>query len=283
MPPRKNPTLRQTRLGTELRKLREAAGMSTREAGELLGGNSAQISHIESGRWGVSAERVRRLAALYSASEGELIDALCAMAGERGKGWWEEYRGILPPPFLHIAELEYHASRLRYVQALTVPGILQTEDYARSLFRQVIPPLPRKEIAARVEHRLRRGMVLEGETPKTCEAFIHEAALRMRYGGRRVTRGQLGHLLAAVEWPSVTIRVIPFAADGFSGSAQAVLYACGAIPQLDTIQVDGSYGGAFLDAAAQLAKYRAIYRTLEGIALDVPESREMIRRVAEEL
>jgi transcriptional regulator with XRE-family HTH domain len=271
------------RLGAELRKLREAAGMSARDAGELLGGNQAQISHIESGRWGVSAERVRRLASFYSASDKELTDALCAMAEERGKGWWEEYRGVLPPDFLNVAELEHHATRLRYAQALTIPGILQTEDYAGSIFRQVIPELPDQEIEARVQHRLRRRGVLTRESPTPTEAIVHEAALRMRYGGPKVARTQLRFLLEATEWPSVTVRVILFTTNALIGSAQAMLHASGPLRQLDTVQLDGSFGGAFLDASAQLDKYRAIYRSLEGIALDVTKSRETINRIAQEL
>jgi hypothetical protein len=231
----------------------------------------------------VSAERVRRLAAFYSASDGELIDALCAMAEERGKGWWEEYGGILPPPFLHVAELEFHATRLRYVQALTIPGILQTEDYARTIFRQVIPRLPRPEIEARVEHRVRRRVVIEGEAPTPCDVILHEAALRMRYGGWRVAKAQLGYLLEAGEWPGMTIRVVPFTTDAFIGSAQAMLYASGPIARLDTVQLDSYNRGAFLDTAAQLDKYRAIYDALDRIALSSDESRASIKRIAQEL
>jgi transcriptional regulator with XRE-family HTH domain len=89
MPPRSYPTARQARLGAELRKLRERAGMSGSQVAAFLGGERAQISHLESGRYGVSAERVRRLASYYSASDKKLINALAAMADERGKGWWE--------------------------------------------------------------------------------------------------------------------------------------------------------------------------------------------------
>jgi transcriptional regulator with XRE-family HTH domain len=283
MPPRRKPTRRQMRLGSELRKLREAAGMAAREAGALLGGNQAQISHIESGRWGVSAERVRRLAQIYSVTDRKLIAALCEMAEDRGKGWWEQYRGILAPEFLDIAELEHHAVSLRCVQALTVPGILQTENYARSIFRQVIPELDGDEVEARVAHRMGRRAIFSRKKPTSFDAIVHEATLRMRYGGRTVAQGQLAYLREASDWPSVTIRIIPFATDGFIGSAQAMLYASGTIPQLDTVQLDGSYGAAYLDAKAQLDKYKAIYRALDGIALNANESREIIARIAQEL
>ncbi|GAA3056140.1 hypothetical protein GCM10020000_43100 [Streptomyces olivoverticillatus] len=132
---------------------------------ELLGGNQAQISHIESGRWGVSAERVRRLAAFYSATDAKLIDALCGMAEERAKGWWEEYRGVLPAGFLNIAELEHHARFLRAYQTLTVPGIFQTSDYARTIFAGRIPALPAKELNARIEHRMKRRVIFLNAQP----------------------------------------------------------------------------------------------------------------------
>ncbi|MFF4409710.1 helix-turn-helix domain-containing protein [Streptomyces sp. NPDC001404] len=283
MPPRSSPTARQTRLGTELRKLREASGLPARAAGELLGGNQAQISHIESGRWGVSAERVRRLANFYSASDVKLIDALCSMAEERGKGWWESYRGILPTGFLNIAELEHHARYLRAFQTLTVPGIFQTEDYARTIFAGRIPALPDDELDARVEHRVRRRAIFDRPTPPPFEAIIHEAALHVLYWGRRVARDQLRFLLEVSEWPSVTVRVIPFTSEKFFGSAQTMLYAGGVVSQLDTVQLDSAYGSVFLDADAQLASYRAMCDALEQVTVGVGESRDVIKSIAKEL
>ncbi|MGK5499404.1 helix-turn-helix domain-containing protein [Streptomyces sp. URMC 125] len=270
-------------MGAELRKLREASGLTAREAGELLGGNQAQISHIESGRWGVSAERVRRLAAFYSAGDQQLIDALCEIAEDRTKGWWEEYRGVLPPSFLNVAELEYHAAYLRSLQTLTVPGIFQTEDYSRKLFEEVIPPLPRSEVDARVEHRARRRVIFERDQPTPFEAIIHEAALRMHYGGRKVVRSQLDYLLEVTEWPSVTVRVVPFTSERFIGSSQSMLYAGGPVPQLDTVLLDSAYGSAFLDAHAQLDKYRAVYSALEEVPLSADKTRAMIRKIIKDL
>ncbi|WP_308293969.1 helix-turn-helix transcriptional regulator [Streptomyces sp. UNOC14_S4] len=271
------------RLGTELRKLRESSGLPARAAGEHLGGNQAQISHIESGRWGVSAERVRRLAAFYSATDMKLVDALCAMAEDRGKGWWEGYRGVLPAAFLNIAELEYYARHLRAFQAMTVPGIFQTEDYARTIFGGRIPALPDDELQARVEHRLRRRAIFERPAPPQFEAIIHEAALHVLYGGRKVALGQLRHLLEVSEWPTVVVRVIPFSSEEFAGSAQTMLYLGGVVPQLDTVQLDSAYGSVFLDADAQLAHYRAVYDSLDRVTLGVNESREVINRIAKEL
>ena len=133
MPRRQQPTARQVRLGAELRKLREAAGLKAREAATLLGADSVQMSQIEFGIAGVSEARVRRLAAHYDCTDDELITALVAMATDRTRGWWEEYRGLLPTPFLDLAELEYHSAYRLDVEFLHIPGLFQTEDYARAV------------------------------------------------------------------------------------------------------------------------------------------------------
>jgi transcriptional regulator with XRE-family HTH domain len=283
MPPRSSPTVRQARLGAELRKLREAAGMAAREAGAFLGGNQAQISHIEAGRWGVSADRVRRLATRYSALDQKLIDALCAMAEERGKGWWEEYRGILAPGFLDLAELEHHATYLRCVNVINVPGILQTEEYIRAIHHSYRDVLPAENIEARVEFRLRRRSILERDAPLPLKVIIHEAALRMRFGGRKVARGQLEYLLEASERLSVTLRVLPFTCEEFIEATDAPTYAGGVVPQLDTVQLDSPTGIFYLGAEAQLNKYRMLLDFAERLSLSEAESRQLIHHIAQEL
>ncbi|MCZ4514152.1 helix-turn-helix transcriptional regulator [Streptomyces sp. ActVer] len=283
MPPRSSPTERQARLGAELRKLREAAGMAAREAGAFLGGNQAQISHIEAGRWGVSADRVRRLAVLYSASDEKLVDALCAMAEDREKGWWEAYRGVVATGFLDLAELEYHAKCLRSANVVNVPGILQTEDYIRAIHRSYRPVLPAEDVDARVEFRLRRRSIFERDAAPRFQAVIHEAALWMRFGGRKVARGQLEYLLEASEWPTVTVRVLPFTCEEFIEATDAPLYAGGVVRQLDTVQLDSPVGSLFLGAEAKLNRYRQLLDIAERSSLSELESRQLIHHIAREL
>ncbi|MEU1120761.1 MULTISPECIES: helix-turn-helix transcriptional regulator [unclassified Streptomyces] len=283
MPPRRNPTARQARLGAELRRLREAAGMAARQAGELLGGNQAQISHIEAGRWGVSAERVRRLASLYSATDGKLVDALCSMAEERTKGWWEEYRGALGPGFLNIAELEHHAVALSSVQTMNMPGILQTEGYVRAIHSSYTPPLAPNEVDRRVEFRLRRRRILEDGRPTPFVAFVHEAALRMRYGGREVTKRQLEYLLDVTQQSAVTVRVIPFTCEDFIEAAHSLLYAQAVVPQLDTVHLDTPVGGITITAEGDIKRFGNLLDTAERAALSERESRQFIHRTAKEL
>ncbi|MGW6601934.1 helix-turn-helix domain-containing protein [Streptomyces sp. NPDC055036] len=284
MPSRDNPTARQARLGGELRKLRVRAGKAAREAAGLLATDQAKISHIESGKIGVSEERVRKLAVFYDCVDAGLIDALCAITHERrGQFWWDEYRGVLPPGFLDVAELEHHAEYLRYLQPVTFPGILQTEDYARALFESALPKLPDNEVQARVEHRMRRQSILDRENPTDVEAIVHEAALRMRVGGRAVARKQLEHLIEASERPDVMLRIIPFANEDFLNLTQTVLYAGGIVPQLDTVNIDNRYDGGILDAAAELEKNRTLLDFAEQASLEPAESRSFIHHIAREL
>ncbi|MEV0639680.1 helix-turn-helix transcriptional regulator [Streptomyces sp. NPDC050619] len=283
MPRRPQPTARQARLGAELRKLREAAGLKAREAAALLGADSVQMSQIESGIAGVSATRVRSLAAHYACTNEELIAALVTMATNRTRGWWEEYRGLLPTSFLDLSELEHHATYRWDVDFLHVPGLLQTEDYARGILGYRVPELPENELDLRVRHRLDRRVILEGPQPTPYEAVIHESALRIRVGDRVASRVQLVHILEFSEADHITVRVIPFDLDGFAGADSAMVYAGGTVPKLDTVVRDGPQGAGFIDSEAQLGTFRTLFRRMEAASLDPQRSRDFIHRLAKEL
>lgn len=283
MSARVQPTVRQVRLGVELRKLREAAGLSSREVAGLLGVTPAQMSQFEAGNAGVSGERARRLAAHYACTDNELIDALVEIATERTRGWWEKYRGVLPPAFLDLAELEHHAKYLQVIGTAHVPGLLQTEGYMRAVFAYWRPELPESELEPRVAHRMRRREELARDGAPSYAAVLHESVLRTRVADRSVARSQLDEVLRQSEIPGVTVRLIPFDADGFGGASASLLYAGGRVPELDTVQRDTPYGSAFLDAAAQLASMRTLFRKVEGVALDSARSRDYIHRLAKEL
>ncbi|MET8944646.1 helix-turn-helix transcriptional regulator [Streptomyces sp. NPDC004542] len=283
MPRRQQPTARQERLGAELRKLREAAGLKGREAAALLGTDSAQISQIEFGTAGVSEERVRRLAAHYSCTDDALIAGLVAMATDRTRGWWEDFRGLLPTSFLDLAELEYHATYRHDIEFLNVPGLFQTEDYARAVFSYRVPELPREDTELRVRHRMQRKTVLEGSDVIPYEAVVHEAALRIRVGDRAAARAQLSHVLRLSEADHITVRVIPFDLDSFGGAWSTMMYVGGAVPQLDTAVRDAPHGTALIDSEAQLSSFRALFRKVEAVSLDPARSRDFIHKLAKEL
>ncbi|MFF5141900.1 helix-turn-helix domain-containing protein [Streptomyces sp. NPDC013157] len=275
---RREPTARQVRLGAELRRLREAAGFTAIEAAALLGVNRVQITQIESGLSGVSEQRVRRLASHYACTDDQFIDALVAMATDRTRGWWEEYRGLLPTSFLDLSELEHHARFQRHVAILYVPGLLQTEDYSRAVFSSRLPELTGEELELRIQHRKARQ---RSTTPY--EAVIHEAALRIRVSGRATSRAQLVRLCELSEAEHVTVRVIPFDLDGFASASSTMTYLGGPLPKLDTVVRDALHGTAFIDHEAQLDTYRTSFRKVEGASLDPGLSRDFIHRLAKEL
>ncbi|MFJ5676319.1 helix-turn-helix domain-containing protein [Streptomyces sp. NPDC093097] len=283
MPPRTIPTERQKRLGSELRRLRTSAGMSAEHAAGLLGVDRGKISNMECGVRGISAERLRTLACNCGCTDEKYIEALVAMAQPGGDSWWERYRGSLPQGLLDIAELEDQAVRMRVANTVHIPGLLQTPDHALSVFRVVVPSLPEHEIALRLAHRAERQQVITREDPASYVAFIHEAALRMEFGGRKVVRDQLEHLLAMSERQNVVLLVIPFVQGAFPGAGQNAMYAEGPVPQLDTVQVDSSHGPEFLYADGQLAKYRAQLDWLERLTLSPEQSRDFIREIAHHL
>jgi len=280
---RREPTARQIRLGVELRKLRNAAGLTGREAAAALGVSSAQINQIESGLSGVSEKRLRQMAASYGCSDRELVEALVVMATRRSRGWWEEERGRLPTPFLDLAELEHHATFRWDVDFLHVPGLLQTEAYAQALFSYVNPEFPQSEVERWAEHRMRRRIIIESPEPIPYEAVIHEAALRIRVGDRAAARAQLMRVLELSEAPHVTVRVIPFDLDGFAGAGSVMVYAGGSVPKLDTVVRDGPNGPYFIDAEAQLDRYRTLFRRVEAVSLEPERSRDFIHGLAKEL
>jgi transcriptional regulator with XRE-family HTH domain len=280
---RTEPTARQLRLAVELRRLRAAAGLTAREAASLLGVTAPVISQIESGIAGVSEKRLRRLASHYACTDEEFVNALVAMASNHAGGWWEEYRGRLPTSFLDLSELDHYSQFQHHVAILYVPGLLQTEDYARAVFSDRIPELTEEEINLRVQHRMARREIIEGPTPIPVKVVIHEAALRVRVSDRSVSRAQLDRILELSAADHITVRVVPFDLDGFSRAGSAMTYVGGAVPKLDTVVRDAPHGTRFIDSEAQLSAFRTLFRKVEAVSLEAERSRDFIHQLAKEL
>ncbi|MGW5862064.1 helix-turn-helix domain-containing protein [Streptomyces sp. NPDC055239] len=273
-------TARQERLGKELRRLRERAGLSLREAARATGINEGKFSAMESGRVATSADRVRLLAGQYACDDPALIDALAAMTGERARGWWDAHRRMLPQGFLDLAELEHHATYLRSFENVQIPGLFQTEEHVRAIYSSSAARLPKEQLEARMRFRRERQNVLGKEEPFRFEVVIHEAALRVRVANREVARRQLLHILEQSEHPQVTVRVVPFDVDGFTRIGNPMLIPGGSIPQLDTVLLDTAHGATYMDAEAQLSRYRRVIDDVEGAALGVVESKDFLHELA---
>jgi hypothetical protein len=189
----------------------------------------------------------------------------------------------LPAAILDIDEMEWHARRLRIALSVHMPGLLDTEDHARAVFEQAIPPIRATDVELRVAHRMERRQVLDKSTPPAVDLIIHEAALRMEFGGPKVARKQLEHMLHVSERDTVTVCVIPFKAGGFPGAGQSVIYAEAEVPQLDVVELDSTHGPEFVDSQMQLCKYRAQLDRMQEVALAPTQSRDFIRTIADQL
>ncbi|MFE6865444.1 helix-turn-helix domain-containing protein [Kitasatospora sp. NPDC057692] len=283
MPPRTTPTVRQERVGIELRKMRDSASRTTAQAAALLGLDRTKITQIEKGYYPVNAERIRALASDYEESDAEFIHALSRMAEERHRGWWVEYRGSVPAGFLDISEMEFFAQGMHTYQVCHIPGVMQTEEYARAIFQDVYPPLSPRLLEARVENRVQRSAFLMAEGAQPYTAVVHEAALRMRFGGRNAAQRQLEQLLTFSELPHVTLHVLTFEANGFKGAGQGIIYARGPLPRLDTLQLDAVGGPVFLHEQRQLENYRHILETMTDRSLSPGQSRDFITVLKKEI
>lgn len=175
----------------------------------------------------------------------------------------------------------HHAAAVRVAQVINIPGLLQTTDYARAVFREAVPPLLPHDIEHRVSHRIKRQAILYRDAPPQYTAIIHKAALRMQFGGPATAKAQLEHLIGMSERENVTIVVIPFDGTSFPSSGHGVNYLYGPVQQLDTALLDIAQGGAHIDAAATLEKYRLVLDRMEEVALPPGPSRDLLRRIAQ--
>ncbi|MCM2420646.1 helix-turn-helix transcriptional regulator [Streptomyces sp. RKAG293] len=265
MPPRSAPSERHRRLGAELRKLRNGAGLSGDQAGALLEADRTRISNIEAGRVDVSRNRLYMLLREYGCPPGPLFDGLMEMAQERGKGWWDEYRDVMGRNPLDLAELESRSAGVRVHEPLFIPGMLQTEDYAREVIAAVGRDTERRE--RYVQFRLARQQVLTGERPCAYHAVLYEAALRVEVGNRRIMRKQLLRLIEIARLPNVTLQIFPFEQGAYSAFCRPFLLFEGSTPELSTVYVEQPQSAAFVGDGGQLGEYAKMFERLAELAL----------------
>jgi hypothetical protein len=147
----------------------------------------------------------------------------------------------------------------------------------------MVPGLPASELEPRVEHRMRRRTVIEGDSPIPYETIIHEFALRIRVSDRHIARAQLREILDQIERDHARVRVVPVDQDGFAGAGASMMYTGGPLPQLDTGLRDAPTGTAFIDAEPQLKRLRTLFRKVEKASLDPAASQDFIHRLSKEL
>jgi len=277
-----SPTVPRKRLTTELRRLRERAGLTCEDVGQRLECSGTRISRMETGRIGARPGDVRELLEIYGVTGAE-ADSLVQLARDaRRKGWWHGYGRALPPWFEAYVGLESAAARLRDYQPMVVPGLLQTQGYARAVL-QAAPHAggSREDIGRQVALRMQRQAILDQASPPEVRVVLSEAVLRVRAGGAAVMRAQLQRLAELAERPNITLQVLPFSAAAHVQPISPFTmleFADAADPAV--VYLEYLTGSLFLENEDEVRRYRVVFDHLRAEALGTRESAALIARAA---
>jgi transcriptional regulator with XRE-family HTH domain len=207
------PTALRILVGSHLRRLREAGRITPEDAGAAIRASASKISRLELGRNGFKPRDIADLLTLYGVNDGTERATLLTLAQQASlPGWWHTYNDLVPAWFGPYLGLEQAASVIRGYEVQFVPGLLQTEDYARAVIRLGHDSAGESELERRVSLRMRRQGILHGPNPPHLWVVIDEGALRRPIGGRAVMRAQIRHLIDIAELPRVTVEMLPFSA-----------------------------------------------------------------------
>jgi transcriptional regulator with XRE-family HTH domain len=269
-------------LGAELRRYREAAGMTIDHVADQLDCSASKISRLETGQTGSSPRDVRDMLALYQVGDQELEELMAVARETRQRGWWQPYGSVLTGAYIGF---EAAAESIRGYESQCVPGLLQIEDYARTLIRAAKVGAPATEIESRVRIRMTRQQLLTQEDPVRLSCVIDEAVLRRLVGGREVMKQQLDHLVTrATDLDHVTIQVLPFEVGAHPGmEGPFVILSFPDQADTDTVYVTMATGGVFQEKADELVLYISIFDRLREAALSPDDSIAFIASLAKEL
>jgi transcriptional regulator with XRE-family HTH domain len=276
------PTVLRILLGGQLRKLREAAGITPDRAGYEIRASRSKISRVEHGRVGFKERDVSDLLTLYGVTDEKVRRHMLTLAQHANSpGWWARYDDVLPDWFETYVGLEQATSLIRTYELQFVPGLFQTKEYARAVTVLGHRAAPAEEIDRRVSLRLNRQQILTrpDAVPKIW-AVIDESALRRPLGGREVMRAQLEHLLELTESPQVTLQIMPFDRGGHSAAGGSFAILRFAAPDLpDIVYIEQLTGALYLDRPEEIDHYREVMNSLSAEAETPVESERQLKRL----
>lgn len=274
------PTVRRMVLGAQLRRLREAAGITRAQAGYHIRGSESKMSRLELGRVGFKTRDVEDLLTLYGVHNPRERGLFMDMVSQSNQpGWWYRYNDLMPSWFTDFVGLEESASRIQTFELQFVPGLLQTEDYTRVVASHGREEWVTEEVERRIALRMRRQRILSRPSPPRLWAFLDEAVLHRPIGGAAVLKAQLAALLDWTSMPHVTLQVLPYERSGHAaeGAFSMLRFAEAELP--DVVYIEHLNGAMYLDKRDELEPYS---RAIDRLAVDseTPEqSRAMIDKI----
>ena len=284
MADKRAPSVRARQLAAELRRLRDETQLTGEEVGERLGWSPAKVSRVETARTAITPADLARLLDLYEVSgqRRERLAGLGRSAGERG--WWDAYADTLGPEYATLIALEAQAERIRWYAAQIVPGLLQTEDYAREIIGSALLVTPPGEIERRVQVRMTRQRILDRDEPLNLSVVLDEAALLRQVGGAEIMRDQLRHLAEAAGRPNVELQVLPNSAGAHPAiSGEFTILRFPELIAPDVVYLENMTSNVYVEQEAQVYRYSLAFEGLRGLALEPGESRKLISGLAEAL
>jgi transcriptional regulator with XRE-family HTH domain len=262
--PGSGPTVRRILVGAQLRRLREAGGITREDAGYQIRASESKISRMELGRVGFKERDIVDLLTLYGVSDPAEREALVTVAREaNAPGWWHQYADVLPDWFQTYVGLEEATSVLRVYEVQFVPGLLQTPGYARAVISRGRPGAPAEEVERLVNMRITRQELISKATGPRLWAVVDEAALRRPVGGQEVFRSQLDHLIEVTEEPGVTLQVSPFRTGG--PIAEAGAFTIMRFPEEDlpdVVYLEQLTSALYLDKREDVERYTELMERL---------------------
>jgi transcriptional regulator with XRE-family HTH domain len=282
--PAGGPTVLRRLLGAQLRRLRERQGITREEAGYAIRASGSKMSRLELGRVGFKERDVADLLTLYGVTDETDRESLLALAQDANSpGWWHRYGDVLPSWFETYVGLEEAAALVRTYEVQFIPGLLQTEEYARAVISLGNSTAPPEEIEQRVSLRITRQKLLtRGDSPRLW-AVVDEAALRRPIGGREVMRGQIERLIEATKLPGVILQVLPFRVGGHTAEAGA--FSILRFPESDlpdVVYVEQLTSALYLDRRDDVDSYMEAMERLCVVSAPPDETAEILSRILQE-
>jgi len=278
-----NPTLRRRELGVKLRGLRLQASLTVEDVAFRLLCSQSKISRLETGQRAVSLRDVRDLCGIYGVhdpAEQEHLMSLARAANQRG--WWQEYDDLGDVRHYTYIGLEDQAAKISIFHSSSVPALLQTEEYARTLIRGMLSPINDNALNERIEARLVRQKRLTAPRPPRLNVFIDEAALRRCVGNAAIMSAQAARILELTELPNVTVRVVSYDAGAHPAMDSMFSFLEFNNPSVPGIvYVEGLAGNIYIERETDLERYRQTLERLASAALDSEASADFIKKMSE--
>jgi transcriptional regulator with XRE-family HTH domain len=277
-----DPSARRRRLGTELRRRREALNLKQREAAAELEWSLSKLIRIEAGAHGVSLSDLKSMIDVYKISDKRQVDALMAAArASRGQAWWSRYRDAVQPPYARYLGHEGSAESFRIFHPFLVPGLLQTEEYATELLK-VLPD--QRSAGLLVELKMDRQQRLFAQPGLSFTFIMGEEALYRWIGGREAMQRQLAHLVGVSDRANVELRIVPFDAGAYPGLIGPLVLLRLIESGEDVSYIENVDGDQLIrDDPDTISKHIEYFETMIEISLTQERSEALLRERIERL